>query len=32
MAEQENTPARVGKVVQQATAIFAGADMRGISR
>jgi len=30
MAEQENTPARVGKVVQQATAIFAGAEITAV--
>jgi hypothetical protein len=27
MAEQEKTPARVGKMVQQATVIFAGAEI-----
>ena len=30
MAEQENTPARVGKVVQQATVIFAGAEITAV--
>jgi hypothetical protein len=30
MAEQEKTPARVGKVVQQATVIFAGAEITAV--
>jgi hypothetical protein len=30
MAEQENTPARAGKVVQQATVLFAGAEITAV--
>ncbi len=30
MAEQEITPARVGKVIQQATVIFAGAEITAV--
>ncbi len=30
MAEQGKTPARVGKVVQQATVIFAGAEITAV--
>jgi hypothetical protein len=30
MAEQEKTPARVGKVVQQATVLFAGAEITAV--